>query len=204
MAVTPETRRWEELFAARTRGDVGEGIAFADFVRNDSAGPAPATQPSANDVAVLQLTSGTTRSPRVCIWRQEQLLSSLDGAARAINLQRSDICFSWLPLYHDMGLVNAFLLSLTQGIPLALLSPQDFVRRPCLWMQGISETRATVFLTTHYLDEAEDADRICILDKGKITQVSATQLTLKEQKGVIQVMRLACSAQNPFGSATER
>jgi acyl-CoA synthetase (AMP-forming)/AMP-acid ligase II len=122
---------------------LGEGIAFADFLRNGPSGPVPATQQSAHDVTVLQLTSGTTRNPRVCVWRQEELLASLDGAARATNLQHSDICFSWLPLYHDMGLVNAFLLSLTQGIPLALLSPQDFVRRPCLWMRGISETRAT-------------------------------------------------------------
>src|SRR5207249_519267 len=55
-----------------------------------------------------------------------------------------DVCFNWTPLYHDMGLVNNFLLCLHAGVPLALLGPTDFVKRPSLWLRGLSATGATL------------------------------------------------------------
>jgi acyl-CoA synthetase (AMP-forming)/AMP-acid ligase II len=59
-------------------------------------------------------------------------------------LSSADLCVNWTPLYHDMGLVNNFLLCLVRGIPLVLLSPHDFVRRPGLWLRCLSQTGATV------------------------------------------------------------
>ncbi|HIE70734.1 MAG TPA: fatty acyl-AMP ligase, partial [Planctomycetes bacterium] len=55
-----------------------------------------------------------------------------------------DICFNWTPLYHDMGLVNNFFLSLSEGMPLALMSPIEFIRKPALWLRALQDTRATV------------------------------------------------------------
>ncbi len=100
--------------------------------------------PAATDVAALQLTSGTTGLPRICVWTQKQVLAALDAMKRAMVIEPDDICFNWTPLYHDMGLVNNFLLCLTSGIPIVLLSPQDFVRRPALWLNGLSRVGATI------------------------------------------------------------
>lgn len=100
--------------------------------------------PGPKDLVALQLTSGTTGSPRVCMWRHAGVLAALDGMERAMPLGRDDVCFNWTPLYHDMGLVNNFLLCLTKGVPLALLSPIEFVKRPALWLRGLHDTGATV------------------------------------------------------------
>jgi fatty-acyl-CoA synthase len=99
--------------------------------------------PAPTDIAAMQLTSGTTRAPRVCVWDHKGVLAALDGMAAAMELSPADLCVNWTPLYHDMGLVNNFFLCLARGIPLVLLSPQDFVRRPALWLRCLSQTGAT-------------------------------------------------------------
>jgi acyl-CoA synthetase (AMP-forming)/AMP-acid ligase II len=110
-----------------------------------AAGGAPARpRPDGPDTAALQLTSGTTGVPRVCRWTHTAVLAALDGMTGAMELGRGDVCFNWTPLYHDMGLVNNFLLCLTSGVPLALLSPTDFVVQPALWLKGLDDTGATV------------------------------------------------------------
>lgn len=100
--------------------------------------------PAKTSNAALQLTSGTTGSPRVCMWGQEQVLAALDGMALAMQLDKDDVCLNWTPLYHDMGLVNNFLLCLTKGVPLAMLSPLDFARKPALWLRGLFNTGSTM------------------------------------------------------------
>lgn len=100
--------------------------------------------PTPTDVAGMQLTSGTTSAPRICVWNQKAVLAALDGMAAAMAISPADVCVNWTPLYHDMGLVNNFFLCLARGIPLVLLSPQDFVRRPALWLRSLSQTSATV------------------------------------------------------------
>ncbi len=100
--------------------------------------------PRGEDVAAYQLTSGTTGFPRICVWKQRGVLAALDGMARAMALSPSDVCFNWTPLYHDMGLVNNFLLCLTAGVPLAMMAPQDFVRRPSSWLLGLERVEATL------------------------------------------------------------
>jgi acyl-CoA synthetase (AMP-forming)/AMP-acid ligase II len=100
--------------------------------------------PAPTDIAAMQLTSGTTSAPRICVWDHKGVLAALDGMAAAMALSSADLCVNWTPLYHDMGLVNNFLLCLARGIPLVLLSPHEFVRRPALWLQSLSQTGATI------------------------------------------------------------
>lgn len=95
------------------------------------------------DVAALQLTSGTTGFPRIAVWEQERVVGALDAMARAMALGPDDVCVNWTPLYHDMGLVNNFLLCLAHGVPLALLSPLDVVRRPAFWLRALADAGAT-------------------------------------------------------------
>lgn len=96
------------------------------------------------DLAGLQLTSGTTGFPRICMWRQENVMAALDGMATAMDVSGDDTYLNWTPLYHDMGLMNNFMLCLTRGIPLVMMSPFDFVKRPVSWMRGVHDTGATI------------------------------------------------------------
>ena len=100
--------------------------------------------PGANDIGAMQLTSGTTGFPRICVWSQHGVLSALDGMQEAMGITSEDTCFNWTPLYHDMGLMNNFMLCLTANIPLVLFSPHEFVKRPALWLKGLQDTGSTV------------------------------------------------------------
>jgi len=97
----------------------------------------------AGTAAALQLSSGTTRLPRIARWSHARLLCALDGMAQGMNLASDDVYANWTPLYHDMGLVNNLLTCLVRGIPLALLSPLDVVRSPSLWLRALESTGAT-------------------------------------------------------------
>jgi acyl-CoA synthetase (AMP-forming)/AMP-acid ligase II len=100
-------------------------------------------RPSSSDVAAMQLTSGTTGFPRVCVWRQANVTAALDGMWGAMRLTSDDICLNWTPLYHDMGLVNNFFLCITGGVPLVMQSPTDFVREPVRWLRSLHVSGAT-------------------------------------------------------------
>jgi len=109
-----------------------------------SADPLPVVQPPTERIGAMQLTSGTTGFPRICVWKHRGILAALDGMRRAMKLSSRDVCFNWTPLHHDMGLVNNFFLCLTSGVPVVMARPQDFIRRPALWLRGLSETHSTV------------------------------------------------------------
>lgn len=103
----------------------------------------PSIAPDGNAIAAMQLTSGTTGLPRICVWTHAQVLAAVAGMVGAMRLRAEDRMLSWVPLYHDMGLVNNYVLCLTHGVPLAMMTPQAFIRRPALWLRGLSELRAT-------------------------------------------------------------
>ena len=100
--------------------------------------------PDPTEIAALQLTSGTTGFPRLCVWEQRAVLAAVDGMHRAMALAPDDVCLNWTPLYHDMGLVNNFLLCMLSGVPLALLETLEFLKRPGLWLRALDGTGATV------------------------------------------------------------
>lgn len=115
-----------------------------DSLAGGSSVTIPPVLSSQDDIAAMQLTSGTTGFPRVCVWQQRSVLAALDGMSAAMRLGEADVCLNWTPLYHDMGLVNNFLLCLAKGIPLVMLNPKDFVKKPALWLQGLFDTGATM------------------------------------------------------------
>jgi len=103
-----------------------------------------APRPGALNLVALQLTSGTTGLPKICVWNNRGVLSAIDGMTAAMAVGDDDVFFNWTPLYHDMGLVNNYLTCLVSGIPLVLMSPHDFVRAPVSWLRGLADTEATV------------------------------------------------------------
>lgn len=90
-------------------------------------------------LAILQFTSGSTSDPKGVMLPHHTVGANLDGIAAATSLDPDDdVLVSWLPLYHDMGLVGLFSLALTTGTPLVLAAPTDFMAGPGRWMEWIS------------------------------------------------------------------
>ncbi|MDZ7676976.1 MAG: AMP-binding protein [Acidimicrobiales bacterium] len=102
----------------------------------------PADDP--DRLAVLQFTSGSTSDPKGVALPHRAVASNLDAISSAAELDpASDVLVSWLPLYHDMGLVGLLTLPMTTGTELVLGAPQDFMASPLRWMQWISDYGGT-------------------------------------------------------------
>lgn len=104
----------------------------------------PIIQPSAESIAFLQHSSGTTGLQKGVALSHQAVLNQLASYSDAINLNAHDVIISWLPLYHDMGLIAGFLLPLMQGIPLILMSPFDWIAHPALLLNSIDRYNGTL------------------------------------------------------------
>lgn len=102
----------------------------------------PAVAP--DTVALLQYTSGSTGTPRGVVVTHGNLLSNGSASAGAFGLRDGDIVASWLPFYHDMGLLGGVLQPMLSGLSNVLMSPLEFMRRPMRWLEAISSRGATV------------------------------------------------------------
>ena len=95
-------------------------------------------------VAFIQYTSGSTGNPKGVVLTHADLLASLGSMGEALEARSADVFVSWLPLYHDMGLIGAWLGSLVHGFPLVLMSPLTFLARPERWLKAIHSHRGTL------------------------------------------------------------
>jgi fatty-acyl-CoA synthase len=102
----------------------------------------PAVDP--DDLAVLQFTSGSTADPKGVMLPHRVILANLDAAAAVARLDAdTDVLVSWLPLYHDMGLIGMLTLPMISGAELVLGAPQTFMAAPARWMEWMSEYGGT-------------------------------------------------------------
>jgi fatty-acyl-CoA synthase len=122
------------------------GIGFQ--LVTDLAGGAPLAEAVAVDEdapALLQLTSGSTADPKAVRITHGNLLSNITDMAAGAKLDPgSDIMVSWLPMFHDMGMVGFYTTPMTLGIELVKVTPVDFLTGPLLWAELISKHRATI------------------------------------------------------------
>ena len=97
------------------------------------------------EIAYLQFTSGSTRIPRGVIITEHALMSNLQGIVRhGLEIRAGDRCASWLPFYHDMGLVGMVMAPMVAQVSVDYLATRDFAIRPLQWLRLISRNRATV------------------------------------------------------------
>ncbi|MBA4379423.1 MAG: hypothetical protein C0393_01830 [Anaerolinea sp.] len=96
------------------------------------------------DIALLQHSSGTTGLQKGVALSHQAVLNQLDSYRLALCMRDEDVFVSWLPLYHDMGLIACFLMPILLGYPLVLLSPFDWVRAPYRLMQTVSRYKGTL------------------------------------------------------------
>ncbi len=102
-------------------------------------------QVGAGDLCYLQYSSGSTRFPHGVSVTQSSLLANCRGIARdGVETKDDERCVSWLPMYHDMGLVGCFLAPIAAQVSVDFISTDDFARRPLLWLNVISRNRGTV------------------------------------------------------------
>src|SRR6201987_4712908 len=99
---------------------------------------------SSEDIAFLQYTSGSTGDPKGVILTHANLLANIQAIVGGIHIQADDVAVSWLPLYHDMGLIGAWFVPIVTGIPLVVMSPLAFLSRPDRWLWAIHNHRGTI------------------------------------------------------------
>lgn len=113
------------------------------------AGPTP-NRSSGSDIAFLQYTSGSTGSPKGVVLTHSNLLTNIRAMGEAVAVGSGDVFVSWLPLYHDMGLIGAWLGSLYFGIPLVVMPPTSFLRHPVEWLRAIHQNRGTLSASPNF------------------------------------------------------
>jgi len=117
--------------------------------------PRPATLPDpsparADDIAMAQYSSGSTGTPKGVLLSQRAVLNNVRATRDGFRLAPSDIAVNWLPLYHDLGLIDAFLLPILAGAPAVLIPTMDFMRAPSLWLWALHHYGGTVALAPNF------------------------------------------------------
>ncbi|MDP5279545.1 fatty acyl-AMP ligase [Sphingomonas sp. DG1-23] len=119
-----------------------QGVDWSEF----AARPAPEMalpEAKTDDIAYLQYSSGSTRFPHGVAITHHALLNNLSAHSHGMQLQESDRCISWLPWYHDMGLVGCFLSVVANQVSTDYLKTEDFARRPLAWLDLISRNQGS-------------------------------------------------------------
>ncbi len=137
---------------------------------------------------MLQYTSGSTGQPKGVELSHANLLANIRAMGRALAVDEHDVFVSWLPLYHDMGLIGAWLGSLYLGIPLVVMSPLAFIARPQRWLWAIHRYRGTLSAAPNFAYE------LCV---NKIASQDIEGLDLSS-------WRFTCNGAEPVNARTLR
>ncbi len=137
----------QEVRAALKEGDSVRAVIVsseADQPADPDFESLPGMQRRAEDIVLLQHSSGTTGLQKGVALSHQAVINQLESYRLALHLTDEDVVVSWLPLYHDMGLIACYLLPILLGVPLVLLSPFDWVRAPYRLMQAVSRYGGTL------------------------------------------------------------
>src|SRR6185436_13850834 len=133
-------------------GEHAPALAAARWLATDACegGSYREARPSGGQIAFLQYTSGSTADPKGVMVTHDNLLHNCAALHGGMVSTEETLQVSWLPPYHDMGLIAGILLGTFVGFPLVTLSPFDFLMRPRRWLEAISKTRAHISGTPNF------------------------------------------------------
>lgn len=140
-----ETTEWAEPLRRADGGPV-----VVTVVDGATDGPARRGRPGPQDVAFLQYTSGSTSSPKGVVVTHANVLHHHDAFSTTLGLVPEDVFCSWLPGYHDFGLVGMLLVPLGLGATAVIVPSTSFLKRPVRWLSAITETGATVTASPNF------------------------------------------------------
>jgi acyl carrier protein len=126
-------------------------VVIPESLATETGGALPS--PGPDDVALLQYTSGSTGHPKGVVLTHANLLANIRAMVDTADVSGADTFVSWLPLYHDMGLIGAWLGSLYSGMPLVIMPPEVFLTRPARWLWAISTQRGTISAAPNFAYE---------------------------------------------------
>lgn len=158
-----------EPFTALVGLLAGTGITAVTIAQLSDGDPeqAPDVDVAESEPALLQLTSGSTATPKAVRITHGNLWANLEALRTAARIRAvDDVMVSWLPLFHDMGMVGFLTLPMCQGVELVTVTPTDFLSKPLLWAELISKYHGTITaapnfayaLTARVLGRASDLD----------------------------------------------
>ncbi|RZS40809.1 fatty-acyl-CoA synthase [Herbihabitans rhizosphaerae] len=143
------------------------GEPLAEFVEVDEDAP-----------ALLQLTSGSTAEPKAVRISHGNLITNIDDMATVAELDLpEDIMVSWLPMFHDMGMVGFFTVPMTLGVELVKITPIEFLGAPLLWAELISRYQATITAAPNFA-YAMLGRRLSNVDEGAVYDLSRLRIAL--------------------------
>ena len=126
-------------------------VTASDLMGAGASWTAP--EGAGSDPAFIQYTSGSTGHPKGVLLTHDNLLANIRAIAAALEARPDDVGASWLPLYHDMGLIGSWLFCLYAGLPIAIQSPLAFLARPERWLWAIHARRATLSAAPNFAYE---------------------------------------------------
>ncbi len=109
--------------------------------------------PAGADTAFLQYTSGSTGNPKGVTLTHANLLANVRALGEVVKVKSTDVIVSWLPLYHDMGLIGTWMSSLYYAAMLVVMSPLSFIARPHRWLRVIHHHRGTISAAPNFAYE---------------------------------------------------
>ena len=115
-----------------------------DGLVSEPGGPAPDVTMGEDDPALLQLTSGSTSTPKAVVIRHRNLWANIEAMCASAGIKPGEVMVSWLPLFHDMGMVGFLTLPMCRGVELVTVTPADFLGSPVLWPALISKYSGTI------------------------------------------------------------
>jgi 1-acyl-sn-glycerol-3-phosphate acyltransferase len=141
---------------------------------------------SPDDTALIQYTSGSTGDPKGVVLSHANVLANIRAMGQAAEVTPRDVFVSWLPLYHDMGLIGAWLGSMCLGMPVVIMSPLAFLARPARWLAAIDAYRGTITAAPNFAYE------LCL------RKVSDSELQTLD----LSTLRMALNGAEPVAAST--